>query len=233
MKKITWSYGVTTVPSRMKDLLPRTLRSLRAGGFPEPRLFVDGAKDMNPWVVQFGLEVTIRWPVIRTAGNWTLALWELWLRDPNSYFYAVFQDDFITYRNLRQYLEACEYPTRGYWNLYTFPENQKRAPKGAGPCWYESNQLGKGGIALVFDQDATVALLSQHHLVQRAQDPNRGHKSIDGGVVTAMKEAGRKEYVHNPSLVQHTGLISSMSKSKHSLAPSFRGEDFDAMEMLR
>lgn len=60
----------------------------------------------------------------------------------------------------------------------------------------------------------------------------RGHRSIDGGIVTALAEAGWKEWVHNPSLVQHTGLVSSMRSKPHPRATSFRGEGFDAMELV-
>jgi hypothetical protein len=38
----TWAYGITTVPSRLTTLLPRTITSLAAAGFDKPHLFVDG-----------------------------------------------------------------------------------------------------------------------------------------------------------------------------------------------
>ena len=39
-KPLRWVYGVTTVPERRADLLPRTLVSLDRAGFPSPRIFV-------------------------------------------------------------------------------------------------------------------------------------------------------------------------------------------------
>ncbi len=225
-----WSYGITTVPQRLSDLLPRTLCSLAAAGFDKPRLFVDGAKDAEKYR-QFGLEVTTRFPTIHTAGNWILSLAELYIREPTAERFAIFQDDLITYRNLRQYLERCEYPEEGYWNLYTFPQNQKLVPKGV-EGWFISNQRGLGAIATVFSLDAVVRLLTHPHLVKRPQDAKRGKRSIDGGIVTAFRKAGWKEYVHNPSLVQHTGVLSSMSNKRHPLSSSFRGEEFDAMELI-
>jgi hypothetical protein len=60
----------------------------------------------------------------------------------------------------------------------------------------------------------------------------RGYRFIDGGVVDSFKEFGGKEYVHNPSLVQHTGSISSYGNDGQKLSPSFRGETFDALELL-
>jgi len=50
--------------------------------------------------------------------------------------------------------------------------------------------------------------------------------------VTALKKVGWKEYVHNPSLIQHTGKISIIGNGNHPLAPSFKGEEFDALDLL-
>lgn len=235
---IKWSYGVTTVPCRKDSLLPMTLSSLRVAGFPEPRLFVDGAtpKQAREYEEQFGLLVTSRNPTIRTYMNWVLALAELYGREPYANFYAVFQDDFVTYSNLRQYLEKCEYPGRGYWNLYTFPVNQAICPKHPNGLekigWYPSNQLGRGAVALVFNRETVLTLLTHQHMVERPIDVDRGWKAVDGGVVTALNKAGWQEFVHNPSLVQHQGTISTMRNKPHKQATSFKGTDFDAMNLL-
>ncbi len=236
-RKVTWSYGVTTVPQRIDDLLPRTLASLAAGGFDKPRLFVDGEKDVTAYE-KFGLEVTVRNPQIQTFGNWILALWELYLRNSEAEKYAVFQDDFVTYINLRQYLESCKYPAKGYWNLNTFPENQKLAPKDGTTGWFESNQNGRSAVALVFSSEAVVTLLESSHLVRRSMtvEPRRKYKMVDGGIVESFRKVGWKEYTHNPTLVEHTGM-KSMIRSRGIpdkwKAKTFRGEDFDAMELLK
>lgn len=67
----------------------------------------------------------------------------------------------------------------------------------------------------------------------RVQDPTRGWRAVDGGIVTGMNKVGYREYVHYPSLVQHTGLISSMRNRQQPTAPSFPGEDFDAMTLFK
>lgn len=222
-----WAYGVTTVPSRICELLPRTLESLREAGFDKPRLFVDGAKS---GFEHFGLETTYRHTNLRTHGNFVLSLYELYIRDPGAERYAMFQDDFVTYVGLKDYLERW-YPEKGYLNLYTFPCNQALSRGREG--WYESDQLGKGAVALVFSNEAVEVLLTSAHMFGRPRDPIRGHKSVDGGIVDSFRKAGWKEYVHNPSLVQHTGLISSMGNGQHQLSPSFRGQEFDIRKMIR
>jgi len=230
VETVKWAYGVTTVPMRMNELLVRTLHSLVDAGFDKPRLFIDGLADPMQYVNSFGLEVTCRYPTIRTMGNWALGLAELYIRNPSADRYAMFQDDLIASRNLRQYLERTSYPEKGYQNLYTFPINLRLAKGCIG--WFPSNQRGLGAVALVFSREAVTTLLRQTHFVTRPQDAQRGWKSIDGGIVESMKQAGFREHVHNPSLVQHTGVLSAMRNKPHALADSFRGEDFDLMSLL-
>jgi|TARA_R110000824_G_scaffold395565_1_gene596316 hypothetical protein len=225
-KKLTWSYGVTTVPERVNKLLPRTLDSLSNAGFPTPHLFVDKCREPSIYN-QFNLPSTIHSSNIRTFGNWVTALWELYTLSPHADRYAVFQDDFVTCLGLREYLEQTKWPGEGYLNLYTFPENHKRI-KDKPTGWHRSNQLGKGAVALVFNREAIVALLSSQRLVERPQCKKRGHKYVDGGIVESFKKLKMSEYVHNPSLVQHTGTKSSMGNRTHPKAPSFPGETFDA-----
>ncbi len=230
-QSIKWTYGITTTPQRIDDLFPRTLNSLKTAGFEKPWIFVDGLEDPQPYHQFDAAGITVRHPNIRTHGNWVLSLYELYIRTPDANRYALFQDDFITYNSLREYLETCEYPDDGYWNLYTFPENQRLCPDGY-EGWYKSNQRGKGAVALVFSLDAVTTLLGHDHMIQRPKDTHRGYKAVDGGIVTAMKKAGYREYVHNPSLVQHTGTISSMGNKRQALATSFRGEEFNCLELI-
>ena len=234
-----WAYGVTTVPERFNALLPRTLKSLNVAGFPEPHLFIDGGLGMDKD------NVTYRWPRIKTFGNWSLGLWELMIRHPEADRYAMFQDDFVTYKNLRQYLERVPYPEKGYQNLYTFPSNQELAPKDR-TGWYESremtdcspyedgrrSQTHRGAVALVFSKEAVITLFTSRHFVMKPLDVANPWKKIDGCIGTALNKEGWREFVHSPSLVQHTGEVSTMDNNPHLQATSFRGEDFDALELL-
>ncbi len=225
-----WSYGVTTVPSRKDTLLKRTITSLAKGGFDKPRLFVDHLKNAEEYS-SFGLEVTARFPCIQIVGNWTLAAWELYIREPKADRYAIFQDDLVTCLNLREYLEKSEYPEKSYLNLYTFPKNEALADGKKG--WHLSDQLGKSAVALVFSHEALMVIFSSTKFIEKAQDHRRGRHCIDGCVIGAMKELGWKEYVHAPSLTQHTGDKSSMKHHKYPPSETFRGENFDALELLK
>jgi len=235
---IRWAYGVTTVLERRDTLLPKTLKSLASAGFDKPRLFVDGCTSASFYDRFSGLSVTVRIERIRTHPHWVLSLIELFARNPQVERFALFQDDLVCYKNLREYLDKCRYPDRGYWNLYTVPENESVVPpdptgqKSRAVGWFRSNQRGKGALALVFSNAVCLKLLSSLHLYDRMRDPHRGWQSVDGAVVTALQQQGVEEWIHNPSLVQHTGDVSTMGHQAYPKPTTFRGEDFSALELL-
>lgn len=230
--RVTWAYGVTTVPQRRKTHLPQTLASLRNAGFDKPRLFVDGAADASSWKEEFALEAVARGTEgnIRTFGNWMLALWELRIREPWADFYAIFQDDIVISANAKKYIEQNPFPDYGYANLYTVPHNQDLCQKGH-TGWFKSNQLGKGALALVFWHDSVLKLLSSDHMADRPGDAVRGHRSVDGGVVDSLRKKGVSEYCHSPSIVQHLGMESTMETTPRRVAETFRGEGFDLLSL--
>ena len=234
-----WCYGVTTHISRRDTTLPITLESLRAGGFNSPHLFIDGCRESNEYK-HFGLDMTCRYPVVKTFGNWSLSVLELLMRDPQAERFAIFQDDFITSIGLREYLESCQYPPNSYLNLFTFRDNEK-VINGKPVGWYESSiakntrtfQTGRGAVALVFSRDALQTLLHEKHFLDRPFGAGKWWRGVDGGVVCAMNKSGFREYVHNPSLIQHIGEISSMGNAPHAKANTFRGEEFDLRSLIQ
>lgn len=254
MRTENWAYGVTSCAERINTLLPQTLRSLATAGFDRPRLFIDGIGHEEAGRVEkkFGLEVTAHDKPLKTVGNWVTALWELLVRNPTINRFALFQDDLLTCRDLRQYLDNSKWPEKGYLNLYTFPLNQAVAPSAgrgeAGACsgWFEAKecangplyhgkmgQKGLGAVALCFTRDAVIDILSARRTAMRPLDAVWPTSKLDGLIVTAMNDAGWREYCHDPSLVQHTGERSSMGNNKHPLATSFKGEQWSALELLR
>jgi hypothetical protein len=225
----TWECGLTTVPERRENLLPRTLASIRAAGFPGPRIFVDGASSGYEGL---GLPVTYREDRVLTAGNWHLAVMELYHRNPHADFYAMFQDDLVLSRGVREYIERSRVPSNSYFNLFNGHDNG--LPPGGREGWYPSNQCGRGAVALAFSRHSFEVLLSSSHLVKRIPDPVRGTSSIDGGILEAMRIAGHAELIHWPSLADHTGTVSTMGNQTYQHHhPSFPGEDFDVLELLK
>lgn len=221
-----WAFGVTTVPARYSTTLPRTLDSLAAAGFADPHLFVDGEPGELPAYLRTYAH-TCRSTPARTAGNWYLAMMELYIRYPDADRYAVFQDDCIANKNLRDYLDEIVLEDKTYWNLYTFPHNLKDRQG-----FNNSDQMGKGALGLVFSNDGVRDLLTCRRFVNRFEDSDKGHQSVDGAIIASMQRKGYKEKVHNPSLLFHIGDKSTMGHGVFEPAASFLGEEYDAKELL-
>jgi hypothetical protein len=217
----------------MNDTLPRTIKSLAAAGFDEPRLFIDGWYGEPQFM---GLPVTTRDTPIRLVGNWMAGMWELYTREPKANRFAMFQDDVIAVGNLRSYLEQVPYPEDGYLNLYTFLENTKRDHKQG---WGQSHQRGMGALGLVFDRDALQSLMQAGHMARKPLEANnpRSWKALDGGIVDSLKHFKIREYIHLPSLLQHIGTETSTLGNSPGGKPyqgvkSFPGESQNALEYL-
>lgn len=242
----SWAYGITGIPQRMSSLLIRTIRSLAAAGFDRPRLFIDGASPQHEEMLRghkLGLDITFREQALNAYGNWVMALAELYIREPAMERYAIFQDDIACCRNLRAYLDRVKY-LPGYWNLYCSADGHGKGHQSNFQLangrrgFIESNQQGKGALALVFDREAVTTLLGHRHIVLRPQAASdRRFRALDGAVVSALSDMhsgpkGWREYVHAPSLIQHTGMDSTLGNAHGKLSPNFVGEDFDALELL-
>lgn len=210
-----WACGVTTIPGRVKTLLPQTLQSLHKAGFPAPWIFMDGACDIGQLDNYGGL--VIRHPGGGHLANWYLAMTTLYTSFPKAERYAIFEDDLLCCPNLRSYLDSCPYPAPGYLNLLTHDCNLVLT----GPVhgWHKSNQRGKGAVALVFDREAAQALLSCREFINRPADRKR--KCADGVVCDSLIPQGYTEWVHYPSLVQHVGVESSLGH-EYGLVGGFR-----------
>lgn len=213
-----WSYGVTTCASRKGTLLPRTLQSLKDGGFPEPIIFEDRG---------FG-----------AYANWALGMAELWYRNPSANRYALFEDDVICYANLRQYLDRVYMPDDECWNLYTSPRlhpieinrTNTKHPTGFFPA---QNGWCLGALGLVYSNQAMRSLLSDPEFFDHAIFKQNNQDGVAGRILTRQKI---KVMVHHPSLLQHTGEESATGKCRHSyhetLALSFINHKFDALSLL-
>lgn len=238
--KYRWAISVTTVSSRLTNLLPESLKYIRDAGFPSPTIYIDGDTNPTKWKEHFGLPVISRTENIRTAGHWHLTALETFIRNREAEIFAFFQDDIALNVNVRQYLErTIDYSDDRYYNLYTansnnllIPTEQYQGRQVRKVGWFKSNQYGRGALALVFTKPVLISLLSSYQFVTRHQDVHRGWRAIDGGIVDAMKTEGIEEWVHNPSLCQHRGSESSMSNRKHKPAATFISQYHDAMSYL-
>lgn len=221
-----WAYGITTVPERQYNYFPKTLESLKQAGFYSPTIFVDGP---NGDYAKYGLPIVFRHSKIRAYGHWFLTLVELWIRNPTATRFAIFQDDFVTYKNLRSYLESHRLPTNHYWNLYTFPQNEQlESSRG----WRLSNQRGRGAVALVFSVEVVMQLIGSQKMIEKPRNAKNPHRSIDGVIIDSLSLLGVKEMVHYPTLVQHIGDCSAIGNPQHEKPGSWLGETYDATNLI-
>lgn len=218
---VAWSYGITASPQRVDNgLLLQTVKSLAAAGFNDPTIFMDGACDFDESWNGLVNKLVIRTPGIGHLPNWMTSLVHLYCTAPKAVYYALFEDDLICCKNLRQYLESCE-PPNGYWNLLTHDQNIVYANNVNG--WHESNQRGRGAVGLVFPRDTLLALIRARGFFDRPSLD--GEQNADGMVITCLRPLELKEYIHFPSLVQHMGLQSVMNH-KYGKVRAFV-EDYD------
>lgn len=225
-----WACGVCTVPERTTSTLGNTLRSLDRGGFPTPRLFVDGLGSVSGAHARAttGCQQSLRSPCVGAFGNWWMAAWELYIRTPDADRYAMFQDDILCVSNLRQYIEASPYPKDGYLNLITNPKNTLFDETATG--WYPAPKKGLGACGLVFDNQTFRTLLACD-VTWKPGSPG-GDRNIDGTVADMLAEIGIVEYVHAPSLLDHVGGPSVIGNRPQPAIATFAGEDFDVLTLL-
>jgi len=220
----SFSFAVTSCFDRMQSgALNETVQQLNKAAFPTNQLVrsVDGV-DGEPYGMY---------------GNWILTAWELWLRNPKSDFYCIFQDDIICCKNLKPYLQATLSPHANcYFNLYCGRSNTEHVKDSSQtPGWYSSNQMGRGALGLVFTRPAFMQLLSSQEIVGHPQEPE-GTRGIDKTICLASRRLGIIEKVHYPSLIQHRdeGDVPSTRRPQPGrISPCFVGDEFDAMELLR
>lgn len=211
-KPLKWSYAITTSPDRnvIRDRLFReSVVSLDIVGFDRPRICYD--------------------PGVGAFGNWVIAATTIYHDNPWADRYAIFQDDIVCSRNLREFIERSNLPDNSYLNLCLWPGNADGRQG-----WYAApDGCGLGAQTLVFSNKALGALLQSSWIVDHAKDDHNGRRAIDGIVKTAMEEAGFVEFVHGPSPVKHTGAaLSTLQQEHYPETVCFMGEDFDLLTCL-
>lgn len=218
-----WSYAITAVPQRADNLLVQTVQELEKGGFADPVIIMDGPMPEGPSVLS--RYTIIDHPHLGHIKNWLMALHYVFYSKPQAQYFAIFEDDLLCVPNLRQYLETCEYPDKGYWNLITHdPSYIKIGPQHG---WHVSNQRGWGAVGLVFSRQAVIDLLQCSKFVERATAPKLN--AADGLVLYLMKRQGYREWIHSPSLLQHTGVKSTLKNHVYGPMVGFR-RDYNPLE---
>ncbi|HVA47660.1 MAG TPA: hypothetical protein VNH11_14920 [Pirellulales bacterium] len=205
---MTWCVGMTTAP-RARPTLERSLSSLIAAGWNQPRLFAEPHTSVPANLSE--LAVTWRDRKLGAFPNWYLGLSELFLREPLADAYLMCQDDAIFAEGARDYLEQDLWPAAdvGVVSIYTPTHWSRGAPRG---FHVETHGWASwGALAYVFPNKSLRALLAHPLLIEhRRLGPGDGLRNIDSVVGAWCQAAELPYFVHVPSLVQHIGETSTI-----------------------
>lgn len=214
VQSVDWSVGITTAP-REKPTLQRTLASLQSAGWEQVRVFADGECE-----VPSGYMVTRREPASGAFSNWFLGLAELIQRQPKAKWYAMFQDDLVLCRGVRERVESLDWS--GVLSLYQSVHHRSNKTQ-----LYSGGRGFVGALGLVFDHQTAHKLISSDLGISHRLRRTRQNDWIDGAIGQWCKQNDVPLWIHGPSLCQHTGDTSTLG---HTEKPTleFVGEDFDA-----
>ena len=211
-----WCVGITTAPRRVSSL-DATLEAIVNAGWSRPRIFVDGDVQIpQQWS---DLPVSCRTPRIGAWPSYYLALTEMFMRDPSADAYALFQDDIELLRraDLRTYLERVLWPGEnpGILSLYCSSEYTR---KDRGWHRFPENWIW-GATAFVFSPDAVRGILSSVAVIDhRLEGAGDGLKGIDVAVGQWAERTNTPIWFPTPSLVQHTGQVSTLWDTARAVA---------------
>lgn len=210
-----FSIGITTA-ERQQPTLERCILSYskafstKCTIFAEPN--VDKIKTNNKWISrerEYGC-----WT------NWIYSLQFLFVSEPGSDYYCIFQDDIVFCKNIESYLGTIELPkifSIFKPNIYLKNED----------IWSKQDRGGMLWMAQTFFiHSSLVPSLLRDKKCWKLP----GNKQIDNRIGVWAKEKGQQVYYHCPSLCQHIGETSTIwnsDLSNYRSADDFVGEDFN------
>lgn len=242
---LKWLVAVQACRRPQRQTIDRTLKTLALAGWPEPIVFWDGPLEEEARrrilakAAQWGApDFVVRGRPAGALASFGAIAAELAAREPEA-AHLIVQDDVALSANVRQYLDARGWP-RDAVLLKLFAPDETIAAA-AEPGWTEiPEELHmRGAQALLFPPGELERLVASPHILNQRRGLIRGsshrtNEAIDNVVARWAREAGGRQYVHNPSLAQHTAPTADNSALGHVFpeASSWRGERFDCLAEL-
>jgi hypothetical protein len=229
-----WAVAVTTAP-RKPATLERSLRSLAAAGFTDVRVFAEPGSTVPKWDV-----VAVHERTLGPFQNWRTSLAALRDEKPDAEFYAVFQDDVLYSRGLKEFLESdlwfaddigfvSPYRSEGKKVKGRFIASEKYMDRRE-PL-RERCRLGNGlwgALTYVMPRASVDVLLADEALKIR-------ERTIDLAIHPTLAAKGLRAWYYNPSLAEHMKGASSLDHGQGrgmNSGKTFRGEEFDCLSLL-
>jgi len=201
----TWAVGVITAP-RPIETLARSLASVHRAGWPEVLVAAD-------------LDHKGCWR------NWLEAVKRLTSLYPQADAYAIFEDDVVYCRNLRQYLQHHLWPAAENVALCSVfcPAAYRLQKQG----WHEERRWPSGSY-LVSSQAWILPPQAARAVVSELWHVDTPH-GTDGHVGQWAEDSGRTVWYHTPSLAQHVAdeysAVGCRPEASLRVAVDFVGED--------
>lgn len=242
-KRVTeWAVGVTTSPRR-EPTIHRTVDSLKESGFfptvfAEPGSFVDVDAPVVQRTFRHGC-----WK------NYVETLRDLLSLKPDAQAIAVFQDDIVICKNVKDFLEHDLWPglRTGAVSLYSAEEYESQGVVGIDKRGF----MVLGLCAVVYPRDVAHRLVHEFghdwrgcHCKTSYVDDVTKKKAADTWVSSSLKAMGRDVFHYRPSLVQHISDVSSVGHGgrhqvrpdtnvKYRMSEHFPGEKADVFDVWK
>ncbi len=179
--------GITTC-ERKEPTLQASLESIRAAGFENP-MVVEDAQHRGSWN-------TFRMTLATMIAKW-----------PSADAFLIFQDDVNVSTNTRDYLHRVLWPddkNTGVCSLYCSGIYSPSITTG----WERHHTETYGALALCFTPSSARLFIAQ------TLPGQQGEARVDLKVGRWCRSAGLSYWIHVPSLVEHTGVTSTISRLK-------------------
>jgi hypothetical protein len=227
-----WSVGLQTCPRKDGSSFVFTaVEQIQKAGWQDVTIFAEPASPVPP-----DQKVAFRPQRYGDWTNWIVGLFELFISNPFSDFFVMFEDDIVMCRNIRSYLEYA-IPFLGNFgiiSLYTPAKYHRKYLQVRNIFHDEKNQGYQvwGSQAIVLSRESArrlfasdLILLYRHH----GYGDDNAHKDVALGQWAMYSRM--PYFYHTPSLVEHTGLDSLIGSEPHK-SLDFVGETFDAASWI-
>lgn len=201
----SWAVGITTA-HRRQPTVDRCLQSLRACGWQDLHIFVDG--DVSLPESEVSDITTVRRPPAGAWRNFYLSLVELVRRYPAAEGLMLVQDDALWSSNfpVREYLQEIPWPNDGRFIISPYCCADYTADS---PGWHQfKGPWHYGAVSLIFSRRSAEEFLSDPGVIERSRS------EFAAGIDTVVGEwAARSNiavFYPTPSLVQHIGDVSTL-----------------------
>ena len=246
---VKWTVGVVTTPRQSEYYLNDTLESIKNSGWDCINLFAEPDSKIPS---NFDDNLVKRSKKYGNWTNWVCGLFELFMNNPNSDYFIMFEDDIVLCHNIKPYLEYCLPELVPFASISLYTPSYYCVPKrcfhnecrGWNTYCTQTVVMSKKSVNKFLTNYNVIAHRTGETACPKTADitsktwPEYKNTCKDGIIGRWAKEENLPIYYHSPSLVEHIGEDSSLKDqpakifSQHHTSKDFVGEDFNASNWI-